>query len=97
MACGFKVEDKYNKLNNLISDNPEKSLTIPLLQKEIENQKSNNAVKIQALNDRIETVLDLNKWILGLIFSLLITIVLSNMFSFFLKRESKSNNEILED
>jgi ABC-type proline/glycine betaine transport system permease subunit len=76
-------------LNNIIIENPEKSLTILLLNKDIENIKKENELQIELIKDKVETVVDLNKWILGLIFSLLITIVISNLA----KNKSKNNLE----
>ena len=87
------LEQKIEKLNNIILENPEKSLTIPLLNKEIENQKSNTEIKIESLKDKVETVIDLNKWILGLIFSLLLTIIISNVFNFNSKKEIVNTEE----
>src|SRR5690606_27925478 len=57
------LENKIENLEKLIMDSPEKALTIPLLAKEIENQKSNNSIKIELIQDKITTVIDLNKWI----------------------------------
>lgn len=87
------LEQKIEKLNNIILENPEKSLTIPLLSKEIENQKSNTEIKIESLKDKVETVVDLNKWILGLIFSLLLTIIIANVFNFNSKKEIVNTDE----
>ena len=87
------LEQKIEKLNNIILENPEKSLTIPLLNKEIENQKSNTEIKIESLKDKVETVIDLNKWILGLIFSLLLTSIISNVFNFNSKKEIVNTEE----
>lgn len=84
-----ELEKKIETLNNIIIENPEKSLTIPLLNKDIENIKKENELQIELIKDKVETVVDLNKWILGLIFSLLITIVISNLS----KNKSKNNLE----
>ena len=73
------LENKIETLNNIIIENPEKSLTIPLMNKDIENIRKDNDLQIELIKDKVETVIDLNKWILGLIFSLLITIVISNL------------------
>ncbi len=83
------LESKIQTLNKIIIDNPEKSLTIPLLNKDIENIKKENDLQIELIKDKVETVVDLNKWILGLIFSLLITIVISNLA----KNKSKNSTE----
>ncbi|RTY84839.1 hypothetical protein EKL99_02295 [Flavobacterium sp. ZB4P23] len=83
------LEKKIETLNNIIIENPEKSLTIPLLNKDIENIKKENELQIELIKDKVETVVDLNKWILGLIFSLLITIVISNLA----KNKPKNNLE----
>jgi hypothetical protein len=85
----IELENKIETLNNIIVENPEKSLSIPLINKDIENIKKDNDLRIELIKDKVETVIDLNKWILGLIFSLLITIVLSNLS----KNKSKNNNE----
>ncbi|WP_339920420.1 hypothetical protein [uncultured Flavobacterium sp.] len=84
-----ELEKKIETLNNIIIENPEKSLTIPLLNKDIENIKRENELQIELIKDKVESVVDLNKWILGLIFSLLITIVISNLA----KNKSKNNLE----
>ena len=84
-----ELEKKIQTLNEIIIENPEKSLTIPLLNKDIENIKKENDLQIELIKDKVETVVDLNKWILGLIFSLLITIVISNLS----KNKSKNNVE----
>lgn len=87
------LENKIKNLEKLIMDSPEKALTIPLLAKEIENQKNINSSKIELVQDKITTVIDLNKWILGLIFSLLITIVISNLLSFNKRKIDKTESE----
>lgn len=83
------LEKKIETLNNIIIENPEKSLTIPLMNKDIENIRKDNDLQIELIKEKVETVIDLNKWILGLIFSLLITIVISNLS----KGKSKINEE----
>lgn len=88
-----ELEKKIEILNKIILDDPEKSLTIPLLRKDIDSQKINNDIKIETLKGEIETVIDLNKWVLGLIFSLLVTIVISNIF----KLNSRKQIENAED
>ena len=85
-----ELEKKIQTLNKIIIENPEKSLTIPLLNKDIDNIKKENDLQIELIKDKVETVVDLNKWILGLIFSLLITIVISNL------SKSKSKNSAEE-
>lgn len=85
----IKLEQKIDNLNNIILSSPEKAITIPLLSKDIENLKANNDMQVSLVKEKVETVIDLNKWILGLIFSLLITIVISNLA----KGKSKSSEE----
>ncbi len=87
------LENKIEKLENIIMDSPEKALSIPLLSNKIENQKIINESKIELLQDKITTVIDLNKWILGLIFSLLITIVISNLLGSNQKKEAKNDEK----
>ena len=84
-----ELEDKIQTLSDIIIENPEKSLTIPLINKDIENIKKENTLQIEMIKDKVETVIDLNEWILGLIFSLLITIVISNLS----KNKQKNNSE----
>jgi flagellar basal body-associated protein FliL len=83
----IELEKKIETLNNIIIENPEKSLTIPLMKKDIENIRKGNDLQIELIKDKVETVIDLNKWILGLIFSLLITIVISNLSKSKLKND----------
>jgi predicted PurR-regulated permease PerM len=86
------LENKIETLEKIITDSPEKALTIPLLSKDIEHQKIDTENKIELIQDKITTVVDLNKWILGLIFSLLITIVISNILGFN-RNKNKSETE----
>ncbi|MDP2160600.1 MAG: hypothetical protein Q8K02_08975 [Flavobacterium sp.] len=89
---GIKIEELEKKiqiLNNLIIESPERSLSIPLLNKDIDYIKKENSLQIELIKDKVETVVDLNKWILGLIFSLLITIVLSNLSKSKVKNSSE--------
>jgi hypothetical protein len=88
-----ELEKKIEVLNKIILNDPEKSLTIPLLRRDIDNQKLNNDIKIDALKEKIETVIDLNKWVLGLIFSLLVTIVISNIFKLNSKSQINSSKD----
>ncbi len=77
----IRLENKISMLENIIMESPEKSLSIPLLRKELNMQKLQMESTTKMLEDKIDTVVDLNRWILGLIFSLLITIVIKNLFS----------------
>jgi len=95
-----KVKDDLNKLDDIILDNPEKALTIPLLKRELGELKTNVDKNQDAIKNDITRIYDLFKWVGGLIFTLLLSLLglaFSNIF--FKKKETteKIANSELEE
>ncbi len=87
-----KLEDKVAVLEKVILETPEKAVSIPLINKEIENLKIQTDSKVEMVEEKIDTIISLNRWILGLMFSLLITIVIKNLLD--IKIVNKKEREI---
>jgi hypothetical protein len=92
-----KVKEDLVKINNVILDNPEKALTIPLLKKELNDLRTNIDKNQDIINSDIARIYDLFKWVGGLIFTLILSLLglaFSNVF--FKKRETTEKVQGLE-
>ncbi|MCP1994320.1 hypothetical protein [Flavobacterium sp. HSC-61S13] len=66
-------------LNKIILDNPEKVLSIPLLKNEIQHLKDQNEKDGKVLKVEIARAYDTNKWIIGLVCTMLVSIIALNI------------------
>lgn len=66
-------------LNKIILDNPEKAISIPLIKQQIDNHKEHYDKEFQYSKDEIARVYDMNKWIIGLVFSMLVSLIVLNI------------------
>jgi len=86
----FKIRElniQMQTLNKYILDNPEKVISVPLLKMEIEHLKEQNEKDIKSIKDDISRVYDINKWIIGLVFTMLVSIVVLNISNLFSKNK----------
>lgn len=74
-----EIENKLNALNILIMDNPEKAISIPILRGEINHLKEQNGNDVKSLREEIARSYDTNKWIVGLVCTMLISIIALNI------------------
>lgn len=74
-----EVKMTVNELEKVIMNNPEKAISILLLKNELENTKTHIQREQVAIKDEIEHVYDMNKWIIGLVISLLVSIMVLNV------------------
>jgi hypothetical protein len=84
-----KLQQDLENLNQVILDNPEKAISIPILKVEIENQKAQNEKELNSIKNDIARVYDMNKWIIGLVFTMLVSIVVLNISNLFAKNNKK--------
>lgn len=83
------LKRQISTLNKVILDNPEKAISVPLLKVEIQNQKDQNEKEINSIKDDIARVYDINKWIIGLVFTMLVSIIILNISNLFLKNKKE--------
>ncbi len=60
-------------LKEMITENPEKALSLPLIKKDIEQLKEEN----KALKNELDRVFDFNKWFIGIIVTILLALIAS--------------------
>ena len=83
------LKKEVENLNNFILESPEKAITIPLLKNEIKNQKEQNEKELKSIKDDITRVYDMNKWIIGLVFTMLVSIIVLNVSNLFSKTKKE--------
>jgi cell division protein FtsB len=59
------IEAEQKRLGVVITDSPEKAMSIPLMRRDIEEIKGSQTQVVDALKREIDRVYDLNKWIIG--------------------------------
>jgi len=86
----LKLEKPLNELTSRLSsiegvllDNPSKALRTVLIQKDLDNMKATNQAELFAVRQEIDRVYDLNKWLIGLMFTMavgILSLAISNLF-----------------
>lgn len=77
------VTSRLSSLEGVLLDNPSKAIQTILIQKDLENVKSTNQAELLSLRQEIERVYDLNKWLIGLLFTMavgILSLAISNLF-----------------
>ena len=85
----YKIKDQIENLNNIILEDPEKALTVPLLKVEIKNQKEQNDKELQSIKDDMTRIYDMNKWIIGLVFTMLVSLIALNLSNLYSKKQKE--------
>ena len=80
-----KLQKEVEILNNVILNSPEKAISIPLLKIEIENIQKQNDKEFNSIKNDVTRVYDMNKWIIGLVFTMLVSIIVLNISNLFAK------------
>ncbi len=81
------LKTQIENLNKVILDNPDKAVSLPLLSMKIDNQKEQSLNDLKATKDEIARVYDMNKWIIGLVFGLIVSIVILNVSNLISKKK----------
>ena len=79
-----ELNTSVKNLENVILDNPEKAISLLLLKQQLENQRDQNEKEYKNTKDEIARVYDINKWIIGLVIAMLVSIItlsISNLLS----------------
>jgi ABC-type phosphate transport system auxiliary subunit len=85
----IRLQKDVETLNQAILNSPEKAISIPILKIEMENQKEQNEKEIKSIKDDITRVYDMSKWIIGLVFTMLVSIIVLNISNLFAKNNKK--------
>ena len=70
-----ELNTSVKNLENVILDNPEKAISLLLLKQQLENQRDQNEKEYKNTKDEIARVYDINKWIIGLVIAMLVSII----------------------
>jgi hypothetical protein len=84
-----ELNASVKNLEKVILDNPEKAISIPLLKQQLENQKDQNEKEFKYTKDEIARVYDMNKWIIGLVFGMLVSIIVLNISNLLSKNKKE--------
>jgi tetrahydromethanopterin S-methyltransferase subunit G len=84
-----ELNASVKNLEKVILDNPEKAISIPLLKQQLENQKDQNEKEFKYTKDEIARVYDINKWIIGLVFGMLVSIIVLNISNLLSKNKKE--------
>lgn len=69
-----EMDQRLKSLESVIMQNPSMALEIPMLRKDLEVYKDSYQASNIALKDEIERFYDFNKWFLGLMFTMFVSI-----------------------
>ncbi|MET0466774.1 MAG: hypothetical protein ABW007_26675 [Chitinophagaceae bacterium] len=78
-----KLQESVSDMERLIMDNPSKALAMPLMRKDLDSLKENNQAEMTSLRKDIDRIYDLNKWLVGLMFTMalgVLTLAISNFW-----------------
>lgn len=83
----LKLENAVQNLNKVILEDPEKAVSIPLLKSDIEHLKEQNQNDIKVMREEIAKAYDTNKWIIGLVSTMLVSIIALNISNLLAKKK----------
>jgi len=75
------LKQDLKKVDEIVIENPEKALSLPLLRRDIQSLKDEVGKNSLNQKEEIARVYDMNKWIIGLVFSMIVSIVILNISS----------------
>jgi len=78
-----EMQNKVANIEQVVIDNPSKALGIPLLRKDLDNLKESYKSDVLSVRQEIERVYDLNKWFVGLMFTMALSVLglaISNLY-----------------
>lgn len=87
------LETKISALEIALNSDPAKTLAVPLLRKDLDNTRDNFKTNLDHTKSEIDRIYDQNKWFIGLMFTIAIS-VLGMAASNFLSRKDSRNLSI---
>ncbi|TMN94311.1 hypothetical protein [Pseudoalteromonas sp. S558] len=70
-----KIDVKLAALESALTLNPEKALAIPILRKDLDNAKESLRTELLQTKSEIDRIYDQNKWFLGLMFTMALSVL----------------------
>lgn len=64
------VRKSQDALNEAILENPSKALSVPMIRRDLDTLDKNYREGIQRVREEVERMYDLNKWFIGLMFTM---------------------------
>jgi hypothetical protein len=83
-----QLDQREAKLEQVIMDNPAKALEVPLLQRDVENDRKSAEERFTSIKADNDRVYDQMKWVFGFFFTGLIALIVSNLGSFITKKKA---------
>ena len=78
------LKNSVTNLEKVILDNPEKAISLLLIKQQLDNQQDQSKKDYQQTREEIARVYDMNKWIIGLVITMFLSIIslsVSNLLS----------------
>lgn len=75
------IEQRQQRLEQAISNSPEKALALPMMRRDIDNMRENNTTNLAALKQNVDQVYDLTKWLLGALAVGVFSLAIANFFT----------------
>lgn len=78
-----KLQESVSDMQKLIMDNPSKALAVPLMRKDLDGFKENSQAEAASIRKDLDRIYDLNKWLVGLMFTMalgILTLAISNFW-----------------
>lgn len=88
-----EIQRSIRVINEVILESPEKAIALPLVKLQIDEQKKESEKNLQFLSAEIERVYDMNKWIFGIMISLLVSIIIINISNLINRKKKEDHSE----
>ena len=84
----IKIDGKLSALEAALTLNPEKALAIPILRKDLDNVKQSIHSELRQTKSEIDRIYDQNKWFLGLMFTMALSVLGMAISSFIGRKDT---------
>jgi hypothetical protein len=74
------IEAEQKRLSTVITDSPEKAVSLPLMRRDIDDIKGSQTQVAEALRREIDRVFDINKWIIGGLAAGVLSLIVRDVF-----------------
>lgn len=69
------IDTKLSSLESALTLNPEKALAIPILRKDLDNAEKSIRAELRQTNSEIDRIYDQNKWFIGLMLTMALSVI----------------------
>jgi hypothetical protein len=88
-----KLQESVSDMQRLIVDNPSKALAVPLMRKDLDSLKENNQAEMASIRKDVDRIYDLNKWLVGLMFTMALGVLTLAISNFWKSKEKAAETE----